>query len=148
MTDRKGWDDHVRAGVAAVVRRPDGRLLAMERTGAHAAGTWSFPGGGVDFGEHWRETAERETFEETGLRVLAGDLMHVTNDVFPADRQHWLTLFVGCIYLGGEPRVMEPGKCTQIRWMTEMELTAVPLFPGTAKALPFLTFPATAEVGR
>lgn len=132
---RKRWDDHVRAGVAAVIWQPEGRLLVMERKGAHASGTWSLPGGGMEFEEHWREAAERETFEETGLTVMATNLLYVTNDVFPDDGQHWVTLFVACRYFGGQPLIIEPEKCSRIGWATEAQLAFRPLFPGVAKAL-------------
>ncbi len=36
---------------------------------------WGLPGGGHDPGETARQTAERETFEETGLRVVATELL-------------------------------------------------------------------------
>jgi ADP-ribose pyrophosphatase YjhB (NUDIX family) len=33
------------------------------------AGSWTLPGGGIEFGEHPRDAAIREIFEETGLRA-------------------------------------------------------------------------------
>ena len=36
---------------------------------------WGLPGGGYDLGETARQTAERETYEETGLRVVAEELL-------------------------------------------------------------------------
>jgi 8-oxo-dGTP diphosphatase len=125
--------ERVFAGVGAVIRDGD-RVLMMERQGAHAAGTWSLPGGAMEVGEHWFDTARREVWEETRLAVFPEALLTVTNDVFPDDRQHWVTLFVACKYLGGEPVIVEPEKCSAMRWMTAAELDTVPLMPGTGQA--------------
>jgi putative (di)nucleoside polyphosphate hydrolase len=54
-----------RAGVVAVVRRRDGRVLAFERRGR--PGAWQLPQGGMDPGETPLVSAWRELGEETGL---------------------------------------------------------------------------------
>src|SRR5688500_6850486 len=43
-------------------------LLARVAPGYRAEGTWTLPGGGLDFGEHPAEAVVRELAEETGLR--------------------------------------------------------------------------------
>lgn len=47
----------------------DGGVLAMERDAARDSGTWAFPGGHVEAGEHPETAAVRELVEETGLVV-------------------------------------------------------------------------------
>jgi putative (di)nucleoside polyphosphate hydrolase len=56
---------HFRAGVVAVVRRPDGRVMAFERV--DLPGQWQLPQGGLEAGESPVEAAWRELAEETGL---------------------------------------------------------------------------------
>jgi ADP-ribose pyrophosphatase YjhB (NUDIX family) len=51
----------------------DGELLVVRRGSAPGAGTWSVPGGRVEFGETLRETVAREVLEETGIAVTVGD---------------------------------------------------------------------------
>ena len=66
--------------VALVLR---GRRVLVRRRprGSHLAGTWEFPGGKRRRGERGRACAERETREETGLRVRAGsELARVRHD--------------------------------------------------------------------
>ncbi|MBT3642716.1 NUDIX domain-containing protein [archaeon] len=86
------------------------------RNGAHGAGTWSFPGGELDFGESFEECAIREVEEETGLEIKAGFILGVTNDVFLEENLHYTTVFVDAIYEGGEPIVREPEKCSGWEW--------------------------------
>lgn len=52
----------------------DGRILLMKR---HDDGLWAIPGGLVDVGESWAEAAERELWEETGIRGNATKLMGI-----------------------------------------------------------------------
>jgi 8-oxo-dGTP diphosphatase len=54
-----------------------GKVLLEKRHSGTYAGYWCVPGGHVEVGESVRECVERETFEETGLRVKAGDIMGV-----------------------------------------------------------------------
>jgi ADP-ribose pyrophosphatase YjhB (NUDIX family) len=46
-------------------------------------------------GESYFACAERETLEETGLRVRAEKLITLTNDVFSSTK-HYITIFVLC----------------------------------------------------
>lgn len=43
---------------------------------------WEFPGGGVEFGEHPKDSAIRETKEETGLKAKNPKLIGVTSATF------------------------------------------------------------------
>lgn len=56
---------HFRAGVIAVVRRGDGKVLAFERR--DLSGEWQLPQGGLENGETHLAAAWRELEEETGL---------------------------------------------------------------------------------
>ncbi|KAI0598982.1 NUDIX hydrolase domain-like protein [Biscogniauxia sp. FL1348] len=124
---------HPRVGVAAIIRNAAGQLVVGQRAGSHGAGTWQFPGGHLEMGESLPGCAERETLEETGLRVSGVRVAAATNDVFPAegegegkgkDAKHYVTVFVECAMLdpGAQPEVMEPNKCLGWRWMAWDEL--------------------------
>lgn len=52
----------------------DGRLLLARRAIEPWEGHWDIPGGYCEPGEHPRECAVRETYEETGLRIVTGGL--------------------------------------------------------------------------
>lgn len=108
-------------GVGVVVTRDEGRkVLLGKRKGSHGAGTWSFPGGHLEYGEQPWDTAQRELFEETGLLPDNGrvyTLRWYTNDVMEDDEKHYLTLYVR-IYVKDdeEPVVREPEKCEEWCW--------------------------------
>jgi ADP-ribose pyrophosphatase YjhB (NUDIX family) len=87
---------------AAVVR--DGRILLVREK---ADGKWAMPGGWADVGDRPSETAERETFEESGFTVRATKLIAALD----ANRGeqvsaffHAVKLIFLCDLLGGEAR--------------------------------------------
>ena len=51
-------------------------ILLIQRGYGKEKGLWSLPGGQRDKGESLRETAIRETREETGIKMTADDLYH------------------------------------------------------------------------
>ena len=104
-----------RIGVAAIIIR-DGRVLLGKRKGAHGQGTWAFPGGHLEYGESIEACAQREVFEETGLHITGLRPGPYTNDIFPADNKHYVTLFVMATPVAGEPIVKEPQKCETWKW--------------------------------
>ncbi len=64
----------IAVGVGAVVTRRVGdkvELLLVQRAKEPGRGTWAVPGGRMMPGESLKQCAERETFEETRLRVVA-----------------------------------------------------------------------------
>lgn len=116
----------VRVGVGVFILRA-GKFLMMQRRGSHGSGTWAPPGGKMDFGESFEDTAKREVLEETNLRITNVRLAGVTNDLFPEDEKHFITLWLLSDYEGGEAKIMEPEKCTAMEWRT-FETLPDPLF--------------------
>lgn len=109
----------VQVGVAAIIRR-EGRILMGKRKGSHGAGTWSFPGGHLEWNETVAKCAAREVEEETGLIVSFNGFSKLTytNDVFTTEGKHYITLYVEAEWPGGEARIMEPNKCEEWRWVS------------------------------
>lgn len=99
----------------------------MQRHGAHGAGTWSVPGGNLEFGEAFQDTARREVQEETGLTITNIRFGGITNDFFEADGKHYITIWLTSDWVRGEPTIMEPEKCLKQEWRT-FDTLASPLF--------------------
>jgi thiamine-monophosphate kinase len=72
---------------ATVTLRGDAVLL-IRRGRPPNAGIWSLPGGSVEPGESVRETAARETLEETGIAVEIGAVIDVVDVIVPATADH------------------------------------------------------------
>ena len=121
----KAEPNRPRVGVGVLICR-DGKVLLGTRLAAHGKGTWSPPGGKMEFGETPMECAQREILEETNLHLTHMRVGPYTNDVFASDNLHYITL---CIIAEatGEPKAMEPEKCAEWKWFAWNELPS-PLF--------------------
>jgi 8-oxo-dGTP diphosphatase len=119
-------------GVGVLVCRGDDVLL-VRRHGSHGAGTWSPPGGYLDFGEDPADCAVREAREETDVDVGPPRFAGFTNDVFAAERKHFVTLWFEAQHVGREPRAAAPAELTEVGWFARDNLPT-PLF------LPFENF--------
>ena len=95
----------------------------------HGEGTWTMPGGKLDFGEQFEEGAFRETSEETGIRINKEKLkiVSVTNDV--VSDAHFVTIGFLCEDFEGEAKVMEPDEITEWKWFDLNELPKPLFFP-------------------
>ena len=115
-----------RVGVGVFVFK-DGKFLMGQRRGAHGEGSWSIPGGHLEFGENPEQTAVREVAEETGLTITNVAFAAVTNDVFEAEGRHYVTLWMRSDWAAGEPTLLEPDKFIDQRWV-DFESLPAPLF--------------------
>ena len=116
----------VGVGLAVFIWR-DGKFIMTRRKGSHASGTRSVPGGHIEFGESWAETAAREANEEVGVTIKNVRYVATTNDIMPADGKHYVSIWVEADWAGGEPQVMEPDKLEQVEWRSFDDLPS-PLF--------------------
>lgn len=123
-------------GVGVIVIR-DGKILLGRRKGAHGADTWAVPGGRVDTYEKSpgviqqekpEETAIRELWEETGLKVIGTDIVGQTSHFFEELDQEHISIYIRAEVLDDEPVVMEPNKCHEWAWFNWNHLPH-PLFP-------------------
>ena len=117
---------NARVGVAVFIFK-NGKFLFQQRQGAHGEGTWSVPGGNLEFGESFEDTARREVNEETNLHIKNVRFGAVTNDVFADDNKHYVTIWVLSDWESGEVKNMEPNKCIEQTWVT-FDALPKPLF--------------------
>lgn len=117
---------NVRVGIGVFVFK-DGKFLMGKRLGSHGAQSWSVPGGHLEFGESFEETAKREVQEETGIEITQLRFGAVTNDYFPEENKHYVTIWMLSQHLAGEPQILEPEKYIEQDWFT-FETLPSPLF--------------------
>ena len=83
---------HPVVGMLAVARDEDGKVLMIRRADT---GTWSMPGGTLEWGESIRSALCREVFEETGAKVVdIGRLVGVYSRPDRDPRFHAVTIVV------------------------------------------------------
>lgn len=70
----------VKVGVGVIIVNAAGQILLGKRCGSHAP-YWSIPGGHVEQGETFEQTAIREVAEECGLHIDAPRFVGVTNNL-------------------------------------------------------------------
>ena len=93
----------------------------------NGAGTWTMPGGKLDFGETFEEGAKREILEETRIKLNDVKVFCVNNDM--VETSHFVTIGMLCKNFEGEPQVMEPDEITEWRWFGFDELPSPLFFP-------------------
>lgn len=115
-----------RVGVGILITRNE-QVLLLKRRNVHGSGSWSTPGGHLDYGETPEECAVREAKEETGLDVTAVRFRAVTNDLFEAEGRHYITLWMVGECPSGEAVVNAAYEMSEVGWSGWDELPE-PLF--------------------
>ncbi|MHA1195478.1 MAG: NUDIX hydrolase [Promethearchaeota archaeon] len=73
---------HVGVGILLI---RDNSLLLVKRKFDPDAGYWSIPGGHIELGERVEHAAEREGFEETGIKVKISKLAGIIDKIMRDD---------------------------------------------------------------
>jgi len=115
-----------KVGVGVIIIK-DNKVLLGKRKNAHGAGSWNFPGGHLEYGESWENCATRETIEETNIIINNIRFAAATNDIFPMEEKHYITIYMLAEYKSGEVKIMEPDKCEEWDWF-EWDKLPQPLF--------------------
>ena len=71
----------------------NGKILIIERANKEPGMAWAFPGGEVEPGETPDHTAQREVFEETGVKCENCRLIH--ERIHPVTKRH--ILYFACL---------------------------------------------------
>ncbi len=95
----------------------------------HGQGTWTMPGGKLNFGEDLKQAATREVSEETGIKIKKENLkvISLTNDI--VSDAHFVTVgFLGQEF-AGEAKIMEPDEIIKWQWFDINDLPKPMYFP-------------------
>lgn len=104
-------------------------LCRISKLVAHSEGLWTLPGGGIEFGEHPKEAAVREVFEETGLEISVGKVLEIDSFVSNRNglRHHGIRIIYSGTLLSGELRSEVQGSTDLAQWFTLKEAAMLPL---------------------
>jgi len=110
--------DYIGVGVGALIVNERGELFLARRgpLAKNERGLWEFPGGSVEYGERLEDALKREIREEYGLEIEVGELLDVVDHILPDEGQHWVSPTYICKPVSCDPKILEPGKCTEIGW--------------------------------
>ena len=123
-------------GVGVLIFRNNKVLLGHRHSDAqkadselHGEGTWTMPGGKLDYKEDLKDCTRREVFEETGIKINKEKIkiISVTNDI--VTDAHFITIGFLCEDFEGEPKVMEPDEITEWKWFDLDDLPSPIFFP-------------------
>ena len=84
------------------------------------------PGGHIEFGETFEQTAKREALEEIGVRITDAAVVGITNDFFEKEQLHYITVVIAAV-TKDTPKILEPDKCSNLSWFSWKKLPT-PLF--------------------
>lgn len=123
-----------------VILLKDGKALLGHRhedsvkasSALHGEGTWTLPGGKLDFGESFEDGAAREVKEETGIEIEGVKIICVSND--RVEDAHFVTIGMLAEIWKGEAQVLEPDEITEWQWF-DLKALPKPLFFPSAEIL-------------
>lgn len=93
------------------LRNPDKEKASSELQGQ---GTWTMPGGKVEFMEKLMDAAKRELEEETSLVATKLDLLCISDDM--TETAHYVTVGFIVKDYKGEVKTMEPDTILEWKW--------------------------------
>lgn len=93
------------------LRNPDKIKASSELQGQ---GTWTMPGGKVEFMETLIDAAKRELKEETNLEATNLELLCISDDM--TDTAHYVTVGFIVNEYTGEEKTMEPETILEWKW--------------------------------
>ena len=93
------------------LRNSDENLADSE---LHEEGTWTMPGGNIEYGETFEEAGAREAKEETGILISDIEIICVQTD--KNEHAHYISVGMIAHSFEGVPQVMEPEQIVEWQW--------------------------------
>lgn len=109
--------NYTKIGCEAWIAR-DGKVLLYKRGAGEHIGTWSLPGGHLEFLERVDDAIIRELKEELDLDLMPENIQleAITDDLRPQLDDHYLHITFRVDIGDQEPKSNEPDKCAELKW--------------------------------
>ena len=110
-------------GIGVIIENTKGEILVGKRKGSHSP-FYSIPGGHLEIGETFEEAAQKEVFEETGLKTKGLKVVSITNNLetYREEGVHHVSIILHSKEYIGIPKVIEKDKCEGWLWVSPKKL--------------------------
>lgn len=113
---------HIGAGCGVMVFNDKNQLLLGLRNSdeeladseLHEEGTWTMPGGNIEYGETFEEAGIREAKEETGIELSDLEIICVQTD--KNEYAHYISVGMIAHSFKGTPEAIEPDEIVKWEW--------------------------------
>ena len=126
--------NQIGVGVGVMILNDNKLLLGLRNSNEttadselHGEGTWTLPGGGMNYGETFEGAAIRESKEETGLDVDDIKVLCVQND--KNEFAHYVSIGMIALKFSGEVKANEPLEIVRWEWFDMDNLPKNIFFP-------------------
>lgn len=127
---------HFEGKIAQKVIVLDGDKVLLMQDPREATEMWELPGGRLNVDEDPREGLARELREELGVEFDIHEVIHVEQFVQGSEgKRAFVIVYRGTLRDPKRSFVLESEEVSEIKWVTQAELTHVPLFPEYKHAL-------------
>jgi len=116
---------HKLPGVVHIILEKENKILLQRRfnTGFED-GNYDFASGHVNENESFKKAAIREAKEELDVQIKEEDLLlvHTQSRIAKETKQERIGLFFKTTKWKGEPKIIEPDKCDELKWFDKDNL--------------------------
>jgi 8-oxo-dGTP pyrophosphatase MutT (NUDIX family) len=125
---------------AAIVIDNDKILLVKHKHPKSGIEFWVPPGGGLEDSESIYDCAIRETYEETGLKVILGEIRYLREFVDPEHGEHHFEIFIQAKSFVGEltisnvnPDDSDGPYVKEVKFLSQVEISGLTVYPEILK---------------
>jgi ADP-ribose pyrophosphatase YjhB (NUDIX family) len=118
--------DYIGVSAGAVIFDSQHKKIFMSKRGDMARddqGLWEFPGGSVNMFEARADAVKRILKLKHGIDIEIESTLGVYDVIDEGPQNdHWLSTTYICKKVGGEEKILHPGKCSSVGWFSTEEI--------------------------